>query len=67
MVLCSRLLDMTLIAPSRSEGWMDIVLKELRILGGMGIVAVLAVHDRGVDVQMSFCEARPLGIVAFSA
>ena len=45
---------------------MDIGLEELRLLGGMRIMAGPAVHDRGVDVQMRLRKIPPLGIVAFN-
>lgn len=45
---------------------MYISLEELRILGGMRIVAGPAVHDSGIYVQMSLREIPPLGIVAFN-
>ncbi len=58
---------MTLLARSRGERRMDISLEKLRILRSMGVVAVPAIHDRSVYVQMSLAETRPLRIVALPA
>ena len=61
------LLDVALTTHSPCEGRVNFVLEELRILRSMGSMAVPAIHDRSIYVQMSLGETRPLETVTLPA
>jgi hypothetical protein len=59
--------DMAILTRPPCERRMVIGLEELRILRGMRVMTMPAIHDSRFDTDMSFAKARPVIIVTFSA
>ena len=58
---------MAILTGPSDKGRMVRCLEKLRVLGGVGIVAVPAVDHRGIDLQVSLDKGRPLKVMALSA